>query len=296
MLSGGGNRGALQVGALKALFEHGIQPEILVGSSAGAMNAAFIATDPSLAGVETLANIWRRAADADLFPGNILTQALRFLLGKESLYPNENLRRYVEDHTPRGFQRFGDFTAVKLLVTAGDLVTGTLFLFGEDPDAPLIDGVMASAALPGIYPPIRLNGLTLVDGAVVANVPITIAADAGAKKIYTISLGFDGTPRMPARGALGIALQGLDVLMFQQLVRDLRDVDANPDIICHLIQIHDFQDLPINDFSHVDEMIQRGYEVTRDYLEHPRRPGEPLRITWPAQRPTPPRGARPWPG
>ncbi|RME46835.1 MAG: patatin-like phospholipase family protein, partial [Chloroflexi bacterium] len=210
VLSGGGTRGALQAGALKALFEHGIQPDILVGSSAGAMNAAFIATDPSVAGADNLANIWRRAADADLFPGNILTQALRFLLGKESLYPNENLRRYVEDNTPPGFQRFGDITAVRLLVTAGDLVTGTLFLFGEDPDALLIDGVMASAALPGIYPPIRLDGLTLVDGGVVANVPITIAADAGAKTIYTISLGFNGTPRMPAQGALGIALQGLD--------------------------------------------------------------------------------------
>jgi len=294
VLSGGGNRGALQVGALKAFFEHGIRPDILVGTSAGAMNAAFIATDPSPAGVERLADIWRQAGSANLFPGNILTQAFRFLLGKDSLYPSDNLRRFVKEHMPPGLEHFGDITGVQLLLTAGDITTGTLYLFGEGPDAPLVDGVMASAALPGIFPPVRTNGVALVDGATVANVPVTIAADAGARTIYAVSLGYDGTPRLPARGALGIALQSIDILMFQLLVRDLQDVEANPDIALHYIHISDFQGLPIDDFSHVDEMIRTGYEVTRAYLENPREPTEPLQVEWPAPAISPPRGVRRW--
>ncbi|MFQ5342640.1 MAG: patatin-like phospholipase family protein [Anaerolineae bacterium] len=294
VLSGGGNRGALQVGALQAFFEHGIRPDILVGTSAGAMNAAFTAADPSPTGVECLIDLWRQAGAADLFPGNILTQAFRFLLGKDSLYSSDNLRRFVEEHVPPGIERFGDITGVKLLLTAGDITTGTLYLFGEDPDASLVDGVVASAALPGVFPPVRMNGVALVDGATVANVPVTIAAQAGARTIYAVSLGYDGTPRLPARGALGVALQSIDILMFQLLIRDLQDVNADPGVVLHYIQINDFQGLPIDDFSHVNEMIRAGYEVTRAYLENPREPTEPLQIEWPVPAALPPRGARRW--
>jgi NTE family protein len=182
---------------------------------------------------------------------------------------------------------------VKLLITAGDLTTGTLYLFGEDPEAPLVDAVMASAALPGIFPPVKFDGVALVDGATVANVPVSIAADAGATTIYAISLGFDGTPRMPARGALGIALQSVDILMFQQLIRDLEDVDADPDVTLHYIQINEFQGVPIDDFSQVEAMMRRGYEITSAYLDAPRDPAEPLRVEWPAPPAAPPRGARP---
>lgn len=294
VLSGGGNRGALQVGALKAFFEFDIRPDILVGTSAGAMNAAFMATNPSPAGVDRLADLWKHAGSADLFPGNLFTQAFRFLLGKDSLYPSDNLRRFVEDNVPPEFECFGDVTDVKLLITAGDITTGTLFLFGEDPNAPLVDAVMASAALPGVYPPVRMDGASLVDGATVSNVPVTIAADAGARTIYAISLGYDGTLRMPARGALGVALQSVDILMFQLLVRDLQDVDADPNAALHLIQMDDFQGLPVDDFTHIDEMIRTGYEVTRAYLENPRDPTEPLYIEWPVAPGSTPPGARRW--
>lgn len=294
VLSGGDNRGALQVGALKAFFEHGIQPDILVGTSAGALNAAFVATDPSISGANRLADIWRRAGSADLFPGNIFTQALRFLLGKDSLYPNDNLRRFVEENTPARVERFGDITEVKLLITAGDLTTGTLYLFGEDPDTPLVDAVMASAALPGIFPPVQINGLALVDGGTVANVPVSIAADVGATTIYAVSLGFDGSPRPPARGALGIALQSVDILMYQQLVRDLEDVDADPNVMLHFIQINQFQGLPTDEFSQVEEMLRTGYEVTRAYLANPREPMEALQIEWPAEAIEAPRGVHQW--
>ncbi len=296
VLSGGGNRGALQVGALKAFLERDIRPDILVGSSAGAMNAAGIATDVSLAGVERLADVWRQAGAADLFPGNLLTQLMRFVLGKDSLYPNDNLRSYVKDSMPPGFERFGDITDVTLLITAGDLTTGALYLFGEDPDAPLVDAVLASAALPGVYPPVSFDGATLVDGATIANVPVSIATDAGATTIYAVSLGFDGSPRKPARGALGIALQSIDILMFQRLIDDLEEVNADPNVTLHYIQINEFQGLPIDDFSHVDEMVRRGYETVSAYLDAPRDPEEPLQIQWPVPPAPPPPGARPLKG
>lgn len=295
VLGGGGNRGALEVGSLLAFFEYGIRPDILVGSSAGAMNAAFIATDPSAAGAQRLAEIWLQAGEADLFPGNVLTEAVRFLLGKDSLFPNDNLRRFVEANTPPGFRYFGDITETRLLVTAGDLRTGTLFIFGHDPEAPILEAVLASAALPGIYPPIEWDGLQLVDGATVANVPVSIAAEEGATTIYAVSLGYDGHPRAPARGALRVALQSVDVLLFQQFVHDLHDVNRRPGVMVHVIQINAFAGIPRDDFSQVQQMIETGYELTRAYLEHPRAPEEPLVVEWPLPPAAPPPGAQRWP-
>lgn len=125
VLSGGGNRGALEVGALQALFEHGIKPDILVGTSAGAMNAAFIATDPTLEGAYKLGELWKSIRREDVFPGNKLTMAWRLITGKDSLFPSDHLRRLVEKYIPPDKKRFGDLS-VKLYITAANLNTATL--------------------------------------------------------------------------------------------------------------------------------------------------------------------------
>jgi NTE family protein len=267
-LSGGGNRGPIEVGAMRALFEAGIIPQILVGTSAGALNSAFLASDPTAAGVERLAQIWLKTKKQDIFPEGLLTHIINFILGKDGLNSGEAVRNYFIKNMPPGIETFGDLK-VKLYLTTGDLQTGQLFLFGDDPQGRILDGVLSSTALPVAWPPQVFNGHQFVDGAVVADVPITIAVDKGADTIYALDLSFAG-PYPLQHGVYNIGLHSVRVLERQQLLRDLLRVIKVSNVTLHHIYLGDiFDGVPIEDFSHTAEMIEQGYQRTKDYLAHP---------------------------
>lgn len=268
VLSGGGNRGPLEAGALQALFGHSIQPDMLVGTSAGAMNAAFIATDPSMVGALTLGQLWRSVRRKDVFPGNPLTMAWRVLTGKDSLISSANLLAFVLNNLPPGVKTFADLRA-RLYTTAADLKTATLYLFGDDPFALIVDAVMASAALPVTFPPYAYCGAQLVDGGIVANVPIEIAMEKGATEIYAIDLGYSGEPLPDARGVIGVAQRMLATLVYQQILDDLGEAAGDPTVALHHIRIPAFHGVSMWDFSQADEMIRVGKEVVEAYLSNP---------------------------
>lgn len=146
-LSGGGSRGPIQVGATRALFEAGVKPDMLVGSSMGARNPAFVASDPSPEGVERLGRVWLNTRPQDILPNGFLGRAVPFISGAAGLVSNGALRNYVLENIPPGALTFGDLE-IRLYLTTCDLQTGRLFLYGEDPSAKLIDAVLASSALP----------------------------------------------------------------------------------------------------------------------------------------------------
>ncbi|MDH7488350.1 MAG: patatin-like phospholipase family protein [Anaerolineae bacterium] len=268
VLSGGGNRGALEVGALQALFGHGIQPDLLVGTSAGAMNAAFIAADPSLVGALTLGGLWKSLRRRDVFPGNALTMAWRVLTGQDGLVSSDRLRDLVLRNLPPGVTRFGDLR-VHLYTTAADLNTATLYLFGDDPSTLIVDAVMASAALPITFPPYVYHGAQLVDGGIVANVPIEIAMVKGATEIYAIDLGYSGEPAPDAHGVIAIAQRMLTTLIYQQLLDDLEEAAQDPAITLHHIRIPAFHGISMWDFGQAEAMIRAGKTITEEYLANP---------------------------
>ena len=295
VLSGGGNRGALQAGALQALFAHGIQPDLIVGTSAGALNGAYIALFPSLEGANRLADIWRNVRRKDVFPGNLLTMAWRFVTGKDSLFDNKALRRFVERHLPPDRTTFGDLS-VPLYVTGANINTGTLFLFGEDPTASLTEAVMISSAIPPELPPIEFNGYQYLDGGLVSVVPIEIAMEKGATEIYAINLSYAGDPQPAVHGVWNIVQRSLTTLIYQQLVDDLeKAAEAGDALDLHHISIQTFADLPLTDFDHMAEMVEEGRRVTEDYLAHPQptttRAAIQAQVLGPAEAPPPP-GAR----
>lgn len=293
VLSGGGNRGAIEAGALQALFEHGIRPDILVGSSAGAMNAAFIATDPTPAGANRLADLWLNVQRQDIFRGNALTMALRLLLGRDSIFSRAALRRLVESHLPSGVSTFGDLPdKVKLYITAASLNTGLLYLYGEKPEASLLEAVLASSAHPVIFEPLEASGQQLVDGGVVSNVPIEIAIDKGAQEIYVINVGYGGEPRPKVTDIPGIISRTISAMMHQHLLDDLEAAEQAPGVTPHHIHIPAFQNTLMWDLSHSAEMIAEGYRVTTEYLENPQPARETLQqISIAAQAVPPPEGA-----
>jgi NTE family protein len=269
VLSGGGNRGPLEVGALRALLEHGIVPDFFVGTSAGSINSAFMAAyGPDLAATSRLAAAWHSATKAAVYGGSTLQIAWRLIRGADSLLSSAGVRRLLEQHLPSGVSTFGQLRH-PCYVTAVDLRSGRLYLFGEDPSAPLVDAVLASTSVPGVHPPVDYHGMQLADGGLVATTPAGIAMDKGAKVIYAINLGPGEEVRPPVRGVLNIFSRTLSIYVMQSLLIDLERATEDPGIELHHIHIAAFEGLAFNDFRHVDEMIAAGKAFTEGYLAHP---------------------------
>ena len=169
VLAGGGNQAVCQVGMLKALLERGIVPDVLIGTSAGACNASVIATMPNLAGVQRLEETWHSLRGDVVFPGGRLSRAWNLLTRDDHLFENDGLRALIANgSTPATFSEL----RVPLRVVACDLDTGEEVVFAAGPLEPAL---LASTALPGLFPPIRYDGRVLVDGAVVDTVPLSHA-------------------------------------------------------------------------------------------------------------------------
>ncbi len=269
-LSGGGNRGPLQIGALQALAEAGLWPDLWVGTSAGALNAAYVAARGTPDALADLVRLWREVRPEDVYPGNLLTMAWRALRGQDSLYPNHRLRAYILDRLPPDVNTFGDL-AMPCYITATDLRTARLYLFGKEltPDIPLVDGVLASATVPGIHPPVVFGDLQLVDGGVVDNVPASLAMDRGATEIYAVNVGYGGQPMQPVHGVHRVLGRVLTAFMAQSLLTDLDRAAREPQVILHHIRIPDFPDIRFNDFSQVDAMVEAGRRRALEYLAAP---------------------------
>jgi NTE family protein len=188
VLSGGGARGALQVGALRALVEADIRPDLLVGTSAGAINATYLALRGlSLAGLETLAQNWRDAAASDILSPNYLWATINSLFNRSGRGAYGRMRDFFIAHGLTPDLRFGDLEGVRLIVVTADLECGCPVLYGADPQESVLEAVLASAALPPWVPPLERNGQLLIDGGVVSVLPIEPALAHGATEIGVTS-------------------------------------------------------------------------------------------------------------
>ena len=270
VLSGAGNRGPVEVGALRALVEADLKPEFIVGTSAGAINSSYVAAHGlSLPVLEQVRQQWQGATADVVYPGNLVTIAWRLLSKQNSLFSSGGLRSLIKSGLPAGVETYSQLK-LPLYVAAVDLVSSHLFVFGEDGSAPVVDSVLASASVPVIHPPVDYHGLQLVDGGTLANVAASFAMDKGATVIYVINAGYGGGPVAPARGVVEVAGHALNAMMARSLLRDLKHAQADPNIDLHHIQISAFSDISFRDFSKTDAMVQAGYDAAKAYLAAPR--------------------------
>lgn len=270
VLSGAGARGPLQVGALQALMEAGIYPDFVVGTSAGSVNASFVASRGLNAeALAAMHNQWKQVKFRQVYPGGWLGAAWRLLRNRKSLYPNDGLRKLIVAGMSEGISSFGDLQ-IPLYVTAVDIVSARLFLFGEDVRAPLVDAVLASSSIPGIHPPVDYYGLQLVDGGVLANVAASVAMDKGATQIYALNAGHAGEKPEKLTGVVDILNQTITTMMAQSLQEDLARADVASAIDLHHIVLRPAAPVPFGDFSRADELALSGYELTKAYLSDPR--------------------------
>jgi len=178
VLGGGGSRGALGVGLYRALVELGIQIDMIVSSSIGAVNGALIAAG---SGPGELEGYWKALRTRDVLGSR--WQFLRLLTGASSVFSNNSLRNVLRSRLPvRSFSEL----RIPLAIVGTDLETGETVVLTE---GDLIEAILASTALPGLLPPIRWQGRRLVDGGLSNNVPIDLAIERGAQRVIGMLCG-----------------------------------------------------------------------------------------------------------
>jgi NTE family protein len=257
VLSGGGSLGAVQVGMLRALFEHDVRPDFLIGTSVGAVNAAWVAARPEHDGMVDLADIWLGLRRHDVFPISPLTSAAG-LLGRNNYFiSNQSLRGILEKHVP--FRRIEE-ASIPLHIVATELKSGRAVILTS---GPVVPALLASCAIPGVFPPVTIGRREYVDGGVASHTPVTVAIDLGASEIYVLPVGYPWLNREPTN-ALGMALNALARMVELKLGAE---VAANRHVAnIHVLPALDLADVSPADFSHTHELIDWGYRSTRRVL------------------------------
>jgi NTE family protein len=267
VLSGGGARGAMQVGALRALLEAGYQPDWLIGTSIGAANCAYLALHGvSLQSLDELAEVWRDVVAARLMPDNYLWLTVRALLRRRSNY-TIHLRDFFIRHGLSPDLRFHDIKGVGLLLVAADLNNGGLVVYGLNPDDSLLEGVMASTALPPWMRPLEIDGpdggqKLLVDGGVISNLPIETALSVGVSEIIALDVHDPRAMLVDAQG-LGVYLNKL-VSAVQERQVDLELALAlSLGVRVRYVHLMAPEPVALWGFDQWEELIECGYDITR---------------------------------
>lgn len=262
VLSGGGSLGAVQVGMLLALADRGVSPDVVVGSSVGALNAAYVASDPSYRGASRLAEVWSRLTRHDVFPTTV-ARAGRALVGRTNAIADPTaLRQLLSQQLP--YARLED-APWPVAVVATEVLTGREVVLRT---GAAVDAVMASAALPAVFPPVAVDDHLLMDGGVANNTPISVAQRLGADCVYVLPTGYACALSEPPGSALAMALHAVTLTVQRRLIEDTTRLAGELDLrvvppLCPLSVS------PV-DFRQTRTLIARARATTREWLDHPR--------------------------
>ena len=260
VLSGGGSLGAVQVGMLRALTERGVRPDLLVGTSAGALNALFVAAEGTGPGtLDRLGAVWSGLRRDDVFPVRAQHMLLALSGARDSLCTHSGLERLVRQNV--GVERL-EQTPTPVHLVATDLLSGEEVLL-SDGDA--VSAVLASSAVPAVLPPVRRDGRTLVDGGLADNAAISQAVALGADRIYVLPTGYAcALPAPPAR-PLAVAVQALTLLVQRRLIADVALYAGQVE----LVVLPPLCPLRISaiDFRHAAELVHRAHADAVAWLD-----------------------------
>ena len=262
VLSGGGSLGAVQVGMLRALSERGIRADLLVGTSAGALNAAYLARHgQSKDSLDHLARAWTSMRRNDIFHMSPRRAVLALTGERPSLFSARGMRALLE-------AEIGDLALEDvdpaLVVVATDLHSGRTALLSSG-DA--TSAVLASAAIPGILPPVERNGSVLVDGGLADHGYVLRSVAEQVDEIYLLPTGSACALAAIPRTALGVAAHALTLLIQQGLGSGVAQYAESPAL--HVLPPLCPLGVSPVDFSHGASLIARAYEASADWLERP---------------------------
>jgi NTE family protein len=266
VMSGGGARGALEVGAVQALLEAGYKPDILVGSSIGAVNATILALrGVNHLGVQRMREVFKQAADLEILAHNYLRFALRALVRRPATEPSRRVRELFVEHGITPELRFGDIQGVRLLLVASDLNHFTRVIYGLKPEESILDAVMASVALPPWVTPIEKNGMLLMDGGVVSNLPLEPALIAKPREIIALDVKEWREIPEDAEGFGPLFNKFINTVQKRQFDLEF-SVASAARVPVRYIHLYADQPVPIYAFERWEALIDRGYEQTQQAI------------------------------
>jgi NTE family protein len=261
VLGGGGVFGATQVGMLRALLESGIRPGLVVGTSVGAINGAAIAAAPSIAGVENLAGLWASLAEAGMFTENVLARASTLARYRTHLYSPAPLRKLLHAHLPATFADL----AVGFQCVAASIERAVAHWFSS---GPLTEAVMASAAVPGMLPPVVIDGEHFLDGGLVHSIPVGRALALGARDVYVLHVGRIEQPLKPPRSLWDVCLTSFELARRHRFVEEMANLPD--DVRVHVLPSGE-EKMPLVSIRYrtagaVAARMERGYQSAAEYL------------------------------
>jgi NTE family protein len=271
VLSGGGNQGVAQIGMLRALLERDILPDVIVGTSAGALNGAALGTDPTLRRVDLLEEMWVGLTGERVFPGNAIRRAWNILRRDDHLIRSDGLRDVIR--AAGVAESFADLRIPVRVVTA-DLHSGEEIVLAGGPLEPAL---LASSALPGVFPPVRHDGRLLADGAIVNLVPISHALAGPVDRIFVLDVS-DPISGRPIRSPLDVVIRAFAISRDQRFELELQHV---PEAVELVVLPPPVDDRDFFDFTGGKELVAEAHALTAaalDVLEA--RPGRQRRRRW----------------
>ena len=267
VLGGGGQLGAGEVGMLRALLERGLTPDLVVGTSVGAINGAAIASEPSLAMVEKLAGTWSDIERSDVFAGSLFERLATLARTRTNLHDNVALQATLTEALPIALI---EDLPVRFQCVAASIERAAEHWFTS---GSLVDAVLASAAVPGILPPVEIGGEHFIDGGIVNSIPVNRALQLGAARIFVMHVGRLDRPLEPPRWPWEVALVAFEIARRH---RFLGDLEALPDTVeVHVLptgqpeapRYSDLSALRYRVSGDAGESIERAHAASLAYLE-----------------------------
>ncbi len=257
VLSGGASLGAVQAGLLRAFLRVGLRPSLIVGTSVGALNGAFLAFHPDAIGGDELADIWNSLRGARIFDFNPFSVAFRLATKRQCLSSSCFLEKLVAEHLPEDdFSR----TQVPLYITATNLTRGSKVVFHE---GPISRAILASTAIPGIFRPVEINGDQYADGAVVAHLDLETAIELGVKDILAVDLSRCADEAQPD-GVMAVLTRSVELMVRDRVDLDLQLLSRQARITVVRPQVD--IEVGMADLTQVDELLRCGEQLGEDLL------------------------------
>ncbi|MEV0274644.1 patatin-like phospholipase family protein [Hamadaea sp. NPDC050747] len=261
VLGGGGVLGAVEVGMLRALARADITPDLIVATSIGAINGAMVAADPTPAVTDQLVRLWAAPEMGEVYGESIPRQLRRFAT-RTHLHSPLPLRRLLEKALPGKFEDLG--IPLHLGSVCVERAAESWFSTG-----PLLPAVMAAAAVPGLLPPVDLDGEHYVDGGIVNSLPIARAVELGAQDIYALHVGRLDKPLSPPQRPWEVAQTAMEIGRRARLARDLASLPEGVSV--HVLPVGEGNDRDDNPWAYRDaaglrRRVSAAYAASRDYL------------------------------
>ena len=262
VFGGGGVLGATQVGMLRALLAHGVLPDLVVGTSVGALNGAMLAADPCAATVDRMSELWTSLSRSGVFADSMVTQVARLAAQRTHLHSSLPLRRMLEQHLP--VRRIEDLP-VRFECVAASIERSVAHWFTE---GPVIDAVVASCAVPGLFPPARVGDEHFYDGGLVHSIPVGRAAQLGAQRIYVLHVGRIERTLLPPRWPWEVGLVAFEIARRNRFVEEMSSLGSQVEV--HVLPSGEPDTRSLNvryrDVRRLSSRIERAYQATARYL------------------------------